>query len=142
MSNKFRVNNPPGMWIRSAPVVSEETKVVLLPNGHEVIKLAESEDPDWWRISTTFQSVDREGFSAKRLMVSADADVAVAALIARTIAVLANVAPHAHPNYLQAIREGGPMFAQHGITTPRRMAHFLAQAMQETGKFTVLRESM
>lgn len=142
MSNNFRVHNPTGMWLRSAPIVSEETKIVLLPAGHEVIKLADSEDPEWWRISTTFQSVDREGFSAQRLMVSVDADVGVAALIARTLAVLANVAPQAHPNYLKAIREGGPMFAQHGITTPRRMAHFLAQAMQETGSFTVLRESM
>jgi putative chitinase len=63
-------------------------------------------------------------------------------LITKTLAVLRRVAPRAHPNYLQAIREGGPLFEQHGITTTLRMAHFLAQAMQETGRFTVLRESM
>lgn len=52
------------------------------------------------------------------------------------------VAPNARENYLEALDEGGPLFEQHGITTPLRMAHFLAQAMQETGAFTVLRENM
>jgi putative chitinase len=55
---------------------------------------------------------------------------------------LKRLAPNARENYLDAIRDGGPLFEQHGITTPRRMAHFLAQAMQETGAFTVLRENM
>lgn len=52
------------------------------------------------------------------------------------------VALRAHNNYLQAIRQGGPLFEQHGITTPLRIAHFLAQALHETGLFTVLRENM
>ena len=34
------------------------------------------------------------------------------------------------------------MFEKHGITTPLRMSHFMAQAMAETGRFTVLRENM
>src|SRR5690349_13908337 len=58
------------------------------------------------------------------------------------LAVLARLAPSARDNYLDAISQGGPLFEQHGITTPLRMAHFLAQAMQETGSFTVLRENM
>jgi putative chitinase len=52
------------------------------------------------------------------------------------------LAPHARDNYLEALREGTELFEKHGITTPQRMAHFLAQAMQETGAFTVLRENM
>ncbi|MGC2238929.1 MAG: hypothetical protein WA584_22430 [Pyrinomonadaceae bacterium] len=52
------------------------------------------------------------------------------------------LAPNIRPNYLDALLEGGSLFNQHGITTTQRMAHFLAQAMQETGAFTVLRENM
>jgi putative chitinase len=63
-------------------------------------------------------------------------------LIDKTLAVLKALAPRAHPNYLQAIRDGEKLFEKHEITTPLRMAHFLAQALQETGCFTVLRENM
>lgn len=52
------------------------------------------------------------------------------------------VAPHARDNYLAAIRQGDALFLQHGITTPLRAAHFLAQALHETGGFTILRENM
>lgn len=52
------------------------------------------------------------------------------------------IIPGARDNYLQAIRQGGALFEEHGITTPLRMAHFLAQALHETGGFTVLRENM
>jgi len=58
------------------------------------------------------------------------------------ISAVQHVALHARDNYLEALQHGGPLFDQHGITTPLRMAHFLAQAMQETGAFTVLRENM
>lgn len=148
MADKFRVKNASGMWLRSEPVISEDTKVALLPDRHPVTKLGDTEKPDWWRIRTTVGSTDVEGFSNKNLMESADASQpaapsdSMAQLVTKTLAVLARVAPGAHPNYLQAIKEGGPLFQQHGITTPRRMAHFLAQAMTETGSFKVLRESM
>ena len=38
------------------------------------------------------------------------------------IDVVNRVAPRAHNNYLEAIRQGGPLFEQHGITTPIRIA--------------------
>lgn len=60
----------------------------------------------------------------------------------QVIDVVKKVAPRARENYLEALRQGGPLFEEHGITTPLRMAHFLAQALHETGGFTVLRESM
>lgn len=148
---KFRVNNPAGMWIRTEPVVSEATKKVLLPNGHSVEKQAETGKPDWWRVTANFQGENVEGFSNKKLMLpdgepSNGAEpvtsTTLSPLLTRTVAVVAQLAPQAKNNYLQAIREGGPLFEEHGITTPLRMSHFMAQAMTETGGFKVLRESM
>jgi putative chitinase len=143
---QFRVSNESGMWLRTEPVVSKATEKVLLPKGQLVTKLGESSNPDWWHVRTTFQGKVFEGFSSKKLMVadaaSATVNDPVADLIRKTLAALKVAAPRARESYLEAIRDGGPLFRQHGITTPQRMAHFLAQAMQETGSFTILRESM
>ena len=125
---KFRVTSAGGMWLRTAPVVSEDTKKVLLPRGQVVNKLGTTDKPDWWRISTTFQGANFEGFSNKNLMVPdgpsniSPLPVTTSDLITRTLAALAHVAPQARDNYLQAIRAGGPLFEQHGITTSLRMA--------------------
>src|SRR6266853_6672864 len=66
----FRVKNEGGMWIRTEPVVSEATKKVLLPKGHLVTKLADTDKPDWWQVRASFQGADVEGFSNKNLMVA------------------------------------------------------------------------
>jgi putative chitinase len=58
------------------------------------------------------------------------------------VEVLKQLAPRAKDSYLEAIRHGDPLFEEHGITTPLRMAHFLAQALHETGGFGILRENM
>lgn len=60
----------------------------------------------------------------------------------KVIKVVKTLAPNAKANYLDAIVQGEALFQQHLINTPLRMAHFLAQAMHETGHFMVLRESM
>jgi putative chitinase len=145
---QFKVRNAAGMWLRTEPLVNEATKKVLLPKGHLVVKLADTAQPDWWRITTNFEGEDVEGFSNRNLMIAAAESVpspgsgAIEGLTTRTIATLNRIAPRAHANYLEAFRQGDPLFEKHGITTPQRMAHLLAQAMQETGSFTVLRESM
>jgi len=59
-----------------------------------------------------------------------------------TIDAVNRIARQARGNYLEAIRNGGSLFEEHGLITPLRMAHFLAQALHETGGFTILRESM
>jgi putative chitinase len=56
--------------------------------------------------------------------------------------VVKHIAPNARDNYLQATRKGDLLFEKHEITTPLRLAHFLAQALHETDGFTVLRENM
>jgi len=134
------------MWLRTEPIISADTEIVLLTNGHPVTKLGEANDPAWWHIRTSFQGTELDGFSKKTLMAAAAGPATVpdssSELIDRTLNVLHSVAPGAKDVYLQAIRAGAPLFTKHEITTPQRMAHFLAQAMQETGGFTVLRESM
>jgi putative chitinase len=136
---KFRVANAGGMWLRTEPLVSDATKKELLPKGQLVTKLGETDKPDWWRISTTVGGTNLDGFSNKNLMV---ADGQSSDLLAKTLAAITQVAPTARETYRKAIREGGPLFEEHGITTPQRMAHFMAQALTETGGFTLLRESM
>ena len=144
----FRVSNASGMWVRTEPVVSEATQKVLLPDGQLVEKLAESDKPNWWQISTTVDGAIVVGFSHKTLMVADGASgngvtsTDISALLTRTMNAIAHLAPNAKSAYLQAIREGGPMFEQAGITTPKRMSHFMAQVMAETGGLKVLRENM
>lgn len=58
------------------------------------------------------------------------------------IKAVERVAPKAENNYLDAVAQGETLFKNAAITTPLRMAHFLAQALHETGGFRILRENM
>lgn len=58
------------------------------------------------------------------------------------IRAVERVAPKALDNYQDAIRQGETLFKKADITTPLRMAHFLAQALHETDGFGILREKM
>jgi putative chitinase len=55
---------------------------------------------------------------------------------------IAPIVPRALEDYRQAIRRGGALFDDNGITTPLRMAHFFAQVLHETGGLRIRRESM
>jgi hypothetical protein len=56
----------------------------------------------------------------------------------RIIEIVREVAPRCYPNYLQAFENGDALFNKYGLNRPYCVAHFLAQALYETG--TVLRK--
>ncbi|SFM80927.1 putative chitinase [Bradyrhizobium sp. Rc3b] len=60
----------------------------------------------------------------------------------RIVTIVRKVAPRCYPNYLKAFEDGDEIFDRFKINTPLRIAHFLAQALYETGRGTVLFESL
>ncbi|HUE84082.1 MAG TPA: hypothetical protein VMM84_18410 [Pyrinomonadaceae bacterium] len=68
---KFRVskNAPLGLFLRSEPVVKDNTKIAVLPMGHVVAKLAESETAGWWEVSTTIDGANIKGFVSSKFLV-------------------------------------------------------------------------
>jgi len=59
----------------------------------------------------------------------------------RAIDVVRKLCPRAKASYVQAFEQGDALFKAHDITTPLRLAHFLAQCFHETGELTIERES-
>jgi len=60
----------------------------------------------------------------------------------RAVDVVKKLCPRANAVYIAAFEAGDGQMSDAGITTPTRLAHFLAQVMHETGGLTVLRENM
>lgn len=61
----------------------------------------------------------------------------------RTAAEVARVVcPRARPEYLRALELGSQLFVEAEITTPLRLAHFLAQIFHESGALTIQFENM
>ena len=60
----------------------------------------------------------------------------------RPIDVINKLAPKARQEYKDAIANGDKDFIDAGITTPLRLAHFLAQILHESGGLTVTFENM
>lgn len=60
----FRVNElaPMGLNLRSAPDPDANNILAVLPNGHEVTKLADSQVANWWRVRTSVNAAPLEGF--------------------------------------------------------------------------------
>jgi putative chitinase len=59
----------------------------------------------------------------------------------RPIDAVRKLCPKARASYLQAFENGDGLFRQHGITTPLRLAHFLAQCLHENGGLQIEWES-
>jgi putative chitinase len=62
-------------------------------------------------------------------------------ITARAGDIVERFAPRAVPNYQQAFAHGDALLAAHGIATPLRLAHFMAQVLHETGALTQLVEN-
>jgi uncharacterized protein (TIGR02594 family) len=56
--------------------------------------------------------------------------------------VLRTITRAAKPNYMAAFAQGEALLVKHHITTPDRLAHFLAQVLHETGGLSLERENM
>lgn len=54
--------------------------------------------------------------------------------------IVAKFAPGANPNYRHAFENGDAALASSGVTTPLRLAHFMAQVLHESSGLTVLVE--
>jgi Bacterial SH3 domain len=65
--DRFRVTAT-GLNLRSEPRVGPTNRIAVLPQGHEVTKLAESSDPSWWRVATVLGDGAVEGFVAHRFL--------------------------------------------------------------------------
>jgi hypothetical protein len=72
--NTFVVNDqaPLGLNLRSAPNPNANNIIAVIPHGHQVSKLAESQTPNWWQVSTTLNNSAVEGFVNKKFLSPED----------------------------------------------------------------------
>src|ERR1700754_2178250 len=70
---KFKVNEQAslGLNLRSAPDPTVDNVIAVLPFGHEVTKLEESNVENWWKVQTTLSGAPAEGFVNKKFLSKA-----------------------------------------------------------------------
>ena len=78
---KYKVSDkaPNGLFIRSAPVVQNSTKIALLPMGQSVTQKSISTTKPWWEVATTLQNTPLNGFVNSDFLVPEASFVAPAA---------------------------------------------------------------
>lgn len=59
-----------------------------------------------------------------------------------TLDQVRRLAPHARPEYLQALTVASEVLPRYGVTTPLRLAHLMAQILHETGALTIREECL
>lgn len=59
-----------GLFIRSAPVINESTKIAVLPFGQKVKKLTESSTLNWWQVSTDLHGAEIIGYVNSLLLTA------------------------------------------------------------------------
>ncbi|MBL8573503.1 MAG: hypothetical protein JNM13_07475 [Hyphomicrobiaceae bacterium] len=57
------------------------------------------------------------------------------------IDIVTKLASKAHPNYVEAFRNGEALLAEYEVNTKLRLAHFMAQVMHESGALRIFVES-
>lgn len=60
----------------------------------------------------------------------------------RAVDIARRLCRRARPEYLEALEQGDALLDEAGITSPLRLAHFLAQIFHESGGLEILRENM
>lgn len=60
----------------------------------------------------------------------------------RAVDVVRRIAPRARPTYVAAFERGDALLIAHGVTTPGRLTHFLAQVLHESGALEIDWENM
>src|ERR1700747_794192 len=66
----------------------------------------------------------------------------MAGLNMRPVDIVRRVSPRCYPNYAEALDGSDDLFQKYQISSPLRIAHFLAQALYETASGTVLFENL
>jgi putative chitinase len=141
MTSTYRVAAT-GLNLREEPAPTAEV-LVKLPHGHFVVRLDDREwGIGWWRVRAEFKMLAFEGYVAAQHLTPAQPPAETGPndlLVSRDR--LLRLSSNARPQLAQTLPDAfNRHFPRFGITTPRRIRHFLAQAAHESAGFRTLVE--